>query len=54
MKSYMEPSNVCANDKVTNGSIGGEDDNDDDDNDDDAVILVLLASIAISMASTDR
>ena len=49
MKSYMEPSNVCANDKVTNGSIGGE-----DDNDDDAVILVLLASIAISMASTDR
>lgn len=49
MKSYMEPSNVCANDKVTKGSIGGE-----DDNDDDAVVSVLLASIAISMASTDR
>jgi hypothetical protein len=42
----MEPSNVCANDKVTKGSIGGEDD--------DAVVSVLLASIAISMASTDR
>jgi hypothetical protein len=45
----MEPSNVCANDKVTKGSIGGEDDNDDDD-----VVLALLASVAISMASTDR
>lgn len=61
MKSYMEPSNVCANDRVTKGIKGDieeeeeedEEDNDEDNNDDD-IILVFLASIALSMASTAR
>jgi hypothetical protein len=55
----MEPSNVCANDRVTKGIKGDieeeedEEDNDEDNNDDD-IILVFLASIALSMASTAR
>ena len=58
MKSYMEPSNVCANDRVTKGIKGDieeEEDNDEDNNnDDDDIVLVFLASIALSMASTAR
>ena len=60
MKCYMEPSNVCANDRVTKGIKGDieeeedEEDNDEDNNDDDDIILVFLASIALSMASTAR